>query len=272
VFSIIVVDDASTDETVNLLRDHVLNAVNVDLKVLSLNFNVGHQSAIYQGLLYCDENSFDYVIVMDSDGEDDPNLIPDALGNLDYDITVFSRGRRNESMIFKVCYLIYKSSFKLVTGKSMNYGNYCMFSRRVVSGLVKSSFVHLAAHLSKQKVPFRIVPADRRCRIDGSSKMHLLSLVIHGLYSLAEYAERFLLIFLSLFISLGVLFFLSICYVVYEKLFTTKAILGWASLLSIGFLNGCIMCGGFAMVGLLLLNISEKSKIVKKSTIYKVVR
>jgi len=71
-FSIIVVDDCSQDDTPTLLSSFRFSSLLLTLQVLRLKFNMGHQSAIYQGLLFAHEINSDFVIVMDSDGEDDP--------------------------------------------------------------------------------------------------------------------------------------------------------------------------------------------------------
>lgn len=51
-FVVIVVDDGSVDSSLKLLSDFRFSAPNLRLQVLKLKFNVGHQMAIYQGLLY----------------------------------------------------------------------------------------------------------------------------------------------------------------------------------------------------------------------------
>jgi glycosyltransferase involved in cell wall biosynthesis len=50
----------------------------IEVIILNLNINLGHQRAIAIGLAYLTDTdvSFNYVIVMDSDGEDNPSYIP----------------------------------------------------------------------------------------------------------------------------------------------------------------------------------------------------
>src|SRR6478735_8305679 len=78
-FHVVVVDDCSMDNTLELLQQFSFKASNVELKLLHLKFNVGHQAAIYQGLLYASDLPGNDFIVMDSDGEDSPAIIPDLL-------------------------------------------------------------------------------------------------------------------------------------------------------------------------------------------------
>ncbi len=89
---------------------------------------------------------------MDADGEDDPEALKELLNNEDYDVVHVVRGKRNEGFLFRISYLIYKFIFKIVTGKTLNFGNYCLMNRKVLEATIHNSFVHLAAYLSKQKI------------------------------------------------------------------------------------------------------------------------
>ena len=79
---IVAVDDGSIVEPVKI---DILNKVNADGVVLKLVKNVGHQKAIAIGLQYvADQLDWaDRVVVMDSDGEDDPDTIIELLKKLD---------------------------------------------------------------------------------------------------------------------------------------------------------------------------------------------
>lgn len=51
-FTVVVVNDCSTDDTLSLLTRFNFKAENLTLDIITLQFNLGHQGAIYQGLLY----------------------------------------------------------------------------------------------------------------------------------------------------------------------------------------------------------------------------
>jgi glycosyltransferase involved in cell wall biosynthesis len=87
---IVAVDDGSINKPIDI---SILNKVEADGVVLQLIKNVGHQKAIAIGLQYVSENIdwADRVIVMDSDGEDNPDTIESLLKELnseDIDIAV----------------------------------------------------------------------------------------------------------------------------------------------------------------------------------------
>jgi glycosyltransferase involved in cell wall biosynthesis len=263
-FEVIVVDDCSSDNTLLLLSNFMFKAANIKLTVLELKFNVGHQAAIYQGLLYAQNIDSDKFIVMDSDGEDDPRAIIELVEINEYDIVNVARGRRKESISFKVSYHIYRFIFKIITGKILNFGNYCMIKKKVLNTSCYTSFIHFAAHLSKQKVSSKSIVYNRLKRIDGKSKMNLTSLIHHAFKSFVEYAEELLMVFLRIFMFIVILFLGIIGVVLYKKLFTDEAILGWASTMSVNLFTTAVVCIGFFVIGILLLNMISRKKDKKR--------
>ncbi len=253
--SVIVVDDCSTDGTLDLLRSFKFSSPLLRLRILRLRFNLGHQQAIYQALLYAHEIKVDKVIVMDSDGEDDPAAIPRLLQIDNHDIVEVWRGKRSESLSFKILYGFYKMIFYLITGKSMNYGNYCMIKGDIIEKITLTSFIHFPAYLLKQKVSRTHLRVDRGNRIQGESKMGLRGLLIHSFKSFIEFGEDLLMLFLKIFIVIMVILIVLMADVLYQKFVTHAAILGWTSTVILGLINIAVLCIGFFVIGILLLNL-----------------
>ena len=107
-FTVIVVDDCSTDQTLARLKTFSFEDSRFELQILRLKYNVGHQGAIRQGLIYASSINALGFIVMDSDGEDDPNAILQLTETPAFDIKFVSRGKRKESFTFKAGYFFYK--------------------------------------------------------------------------------------------------------------------------------------------------------------------
>ena len=263
-FNVLVVDDRSSDNTLLLLRNFKFESPNITLTILPLKFNVGHQKAIFQGLLFSQNLNSNKFIIMDSDGEDDPRAISELVNFNDFDIINVVRGRRKESIFFQLSYYTYRLIFKIITGKVLNFGNYCMINKNIVELSCHTSYIHFAAHLSKQKVKTNYIIYNRLKRIDGKSKMNLTSLVHHAFKSFIEYAEDLLMIFLKIFAFIMFSLLLIILFVLYTKFFTNNAILGWASTMILGMLNIAIVSLGFFVIGILLLNMISQSKQNKK--------
>lgn len=255
---IILVDDGSSDGTLALARGFRCTAPNLTLQVITLPYNMGHQEAIYQGLLHASTSTATRFIVLDGDGEDDPGAVVELAGIRDASIVFVGRGKRSESIGFKLGYFAYRQLFRSIAGRPISFGNFSMIDRRVLEAVLDRSFVHYAAFLSRQQVPQRIIVRDRRKRIDGESKMGFRSLSLHAFRSLIEYSEEVLAVFLKAFLYLSVVFLLSILTIVGIKVFTEAAIPGWASILSVSLFNSMLLCLGFFVIGLLLANTAHR--------------
>jgi polyisoprenyl-phosphate glycosyltransferase len=249
---VVVVDDGSTDATPQRALAYSSSTERFSVEVLALPYTMGHQEAIYQGLLFAYTTTAERFVVMDGDGEDDPAALPAMLAYLEASIVFVGRGTRSESTGFKLGYALYRVLFRLVSGRSINFGNYALIDRRVLGAVLDHSFVHFAAFLSKQRVPTTTVISDRRKRLGGSSKMGFDDLSLHAFRSLIEYSDRLLVLFLKAFLYLSMVFLLSVLTIVGIKLFTPLAIPGWASNLSATMFNSLLLCLGFFVIGLML--------------------
>ena len=68
-FEIIFVDDGSTDDSFSKL--FLLSKENIELKIVKLSRNFGHQNAIFAGL---EQSSGDCIFIIDADLQDPPEL------------------------------------------------------------------------------------------------------------------------------------------------------------------------------------------------------
>ena len=189
----VVVDDGSVSLPVDLAA---LTAAGLEGTVIRLRRNVGHQSAIAVGLNYVSEHFADYdaVIVMDSDGEDAPDGIEQLLTHIDddnADVVVAERGRRSESIWFRTFYLVYRLLFKLMTGRTITFGNFMAIKPAALSRLVSMQeiWLHVAGSILTSKLRITHCPLDRGERYAGSSKMNFVGLALHGFKGLMIFAE-----------------------------------------------------------------------------------
>ncbi|MDX1903083.1 MAG: glycosyltransferase [Thermonemataceae bacterium] len=268
-FRVIVIDDASTDNTLVLLQQFSFQNPAIQIDILSLKFNIGHQGAIYQGFLYAQSLTNNTFIIMDSDGEDDPKAIKILLEKApNHQIINVVRGKRRESLSFILFYQVYKLIFKFITGTTINYGNYSLITKKILEKAIFHQFNHFPAFLSKQKCSKTTIMVDRMKRISGKSKMRFSNLLYHAFYSFVEYAESILLVFFKLFIFLVLLFFIAIGNVLYQKFIANTAILGWSSTIAISLMNTALISIGFFVMGILSLNLQKKNSEDKKTKIY----
>lgn len=69
---VLVVDDASTDDTATRARRE-------GAAVVTLPCNLGYGGAVQTGFLYAVEHGYDVAVMMDADGQHDPKCLPDLL-------------------------------------------------------------------------------------------------------------------------------------------------------------------------------------------------
>ena len=213
IISIVVVNDGSTEKEPNNFPNY--SRIN-SIKVINLKENVGHARSIAIGLKYIFENEdFDYIIPMDSDGEDRPDEINDLIKKIEpqSDIPIVcERIKRSEGIFFKICYFLHKLITFTFTGQSIRFGNFTCLPKELVKKIINekatwSSFSGALSKISKIKIG---VPSERGSRYFGPSKMSFKNLIIHSLAIMAVF--KFTVLFRS------ILFFLIYLFLIYEKI------------------------------------------------------
>lgn len=163
--------------------------------ILTLNRNVGHQKAIAVGLNYLSEFHVENnVVIMDSDGEDEPSSIKkltESLKDENIDLVVAKRKNRTESLKFKIFYVVYKIIFKILTGREINFGNFMSMKPQALKRLVAMNevWIHTAGAVLNSKLKIKSCSLDRGLRYAGKSKMNFVSLCLHGLKAIMVFAE-----------------------------------------------------------------------------------
>ncbi|MEE9361875.1 MAG: glycosyltransferase [Cellulophaga sp.] len=271
-FTIVIVDDASIDDSAKILSKFEFESSKFSLKVIRLEYNMGHQAAINTGLNYVNNfrNKLKGVIVMDSDGEDDPNAINELTSFNDFDIVLVVRGKRKEGRFFKLGYFAYKLLFRIVTGKRINFGNFSLISPEVLKCIHNQRFLHYPAFLSKQKFNIDKIVYNRQDRMNGKSKMSKKGLVFHGLLSMIEYSEEILFFLIKVFFVTFIISSIHGIYIIYSKFILKNAILGWASSVGASLIIICLLIINTIIIGLLLISI--KKTIASKINAYEEIR
>jgi len=238
--SILAVNDGSVSELDGRgdIFHGIKNIHSVD--ILHLTRNLGHQRAIAIGLAYAEQNlRQDTVIVMDADGEDRPEDIHVlvAKGMECRDKIIFARRtKRSEGVGFRYFYQMYKMIYRVLTGSSISFGNFCLIPSELLKKLVFVSEIwnHFSAGVIKSRLPFVTIPTVRGKRIGGSSRMNFNSLIGHGLSAVAVHMETVAVRLLLTALGLILLSLVGIGVVFGIRFLTDLAIPGWATNVSIG--------------------------------------
>jgi glycosyltransferase involved in cell wall biosynthesis len=189
-FSVIIVNDASTESRLELLTN--LNSLK-SIQVINMKENRGHARCNAAGLKYINEKEdFDYTIPMDADGEDRPEelcLLIEKTKDYPGIVITADRVKRSEGPIFKFCYLVHKYLTFVFTGQTIKYGNYTCLPKSTVNEMVNesatwSSFSGSLAKIIKYK---KFIPSERGTRYFGPSKMSFINLLKHSLSILAVF-------------------------------------------------------------------------------------
>lgn len=234
-FDVLLINDCSVDAI------KVAKYEQLAIQVISLYRNLGHQKAIAIGMSYlANEAKETQVLVMDADGEDKPSDIPALLSKADMskgEIIFAKRSKRSEGLLFKVFYVIYKSVFKLLTGKTINFGNFSLVPSSLTAKVAFLSEIwnNYPGGIMKSKLPYTHIDIDRGSRLAGESKMNFISLVLHGMSTISVFLETTAVRILVFAVCMVLACFVGIAVVLELKFVEHLATPGWASNLAIAF-------------------------------------
>ena len=183
-FRTLVINDASTlKPKLNLKNVKHLRKI----KIITLKKNLGSQKSICLGLKYLKKKKTKAIItIIDSDGEDDPKkikkLINLAKKNPNSIITA-NRLKRTENIFFKFLYKLHLLITFLLTGKYIDFGNYCSFNSSNLKKLLLNANLWLAcsAGITKNCNSLKSYYIGRKKRYFDSSKAKFSFLFEHSL-------------------------------------------------------------------------------------------
>ena len=199
---VLIVDDCSTE----ILNKKIEFDSFKNIEIIKNSKNIGHGKSIAHGINYISKkNDFDYLIVMDGDGEDRPEEVKELiLKSIDLPSLTITANRikRSESAFFKLSYHLHKILTLVLTGYSIKFGNFMCIPRQDLNLIVSNknlsvSFSGTIAKFIKNKT---FIPSIRGIRYYGPTKMSFVKLIRHSLLIMStfrkEAALRLSLIFL----------------------------------------------------------------------------
>lgn len=184
---IVLVDDGSSDRTLELLEQAA--AKDQRIVVVSLSRNFGHQTALGAAL---DQVSGDAVVLLDGDLQDPPEGVPTLLEwyQQGYDVVYVRRVERKESWWLRACYYLF---YRLMAALSsiqvpLDAGDFGLLSRRVVDEMRRMPEQHRYLRGMRTWVGFRQIgiPMERSARHAGRTKyspLKLLKLASDGIFA-----------------------------------------------------------------------------------------
>ena len=254
-YEIILVNDGSPDNSLNIALD--LQEKDSKLTIIDLSRNFGHHKAVMTGLQYAHG---DYVFLIDSDLEEDPELVnlfwddlkksPDI--DLIYGIQKKRKGylfeRMSGSLIIKITNALseIKMSENVIMARLMTHRyvkNLLLYTERE---MVFNGLTTLTGY--KQKG----FPITKRHKGSTTySLTHKINLALNYITSLSSYPLIFIFYVGLIIISFSLFFLL---WIIYKSIFYQTA-MGWASVAASIWLFGGIIIFFLGVIGIYLSKI-----------------
>ena len=206
---VLIVNDGSTKKN-NLVFKKMSHLKKIE--VLNLRKNVKAQIAIATGLNFLKKEKFQGgIIVMDADGQDDPEYLIDIFKeskkNPEKTITI-NRTKRDDELPFKILYQMYLFLSFLLTFKYLKFGVYSYLHSSSLDKILSTNDIHLAyaASLAKHFKNKNVIFAPRKKRILGESQNNYKSLTHYALKIISVFRNQVLinsivLVFISFLLS-----------------------------------------------------------------------
>ena len=206
----IIVNDASTFTEPKIIKPKNIKSI----KIMNMKENRGHARCNAFGIRYAFQNEeFDYLILMDGDGEDRPIEIKSFINKIQNEpdkSVVAKRVKRSEGLIFQNLYTLHKLITFVFTGKNINFGNYSCLTKMDVEKIFSkaSLWSSYSGTIKKYIKNYNEINSLRGLRYFGPSKMSLINLIIHSFSIMAVFKYQVLLrsciiIFLMIYLSLN---------------------------------------------------------------------
>lgn len=245
---VLFVDDGSNDGTWDIIKE--LSNNNKEVIGISHSKNVGHQNAIYSGLMVSKDYA-DITITMDSDGQDDIETIDKMIKEYDkgFDVVYGVRDDRKNDTWFKrtSAEIYYKILKKFNSDIVYNHADFRLLSKRVVLELGKFTETNLFLRGIIPLIGFKstIVYYKRNKRIAGNSKYPLMKMINFSIDGITSFSVIPLRMITILGMIISVISFIFVIWAILSVFFG-KVVSGWASLLCvIAFLGGIqLLCIG----------------------------
>lgn len=257
-FEVLLVNDGSADDTLNVMKD--ICRQNNNYKYLSFSRNFGKEAAMYAG--FCNSDG-DYVAVMDADMQDPPSLLPEMVRILeteDFDSVATRRITRKgeppvRSFFARMFYKIMSriSDADIVDGAR----DFRLMKREMVDAVIAMSERNRFSKGIFGWVGFRTkwLEFENVNRVAGETKWSFWGLLKYSIDGFVNFSEAPMSIASALGGTCTVVAFIMIIFIIVRKLIFGDPVSGWPSLV-------CIM---LLIAGLQFLCMGIMGKYISKT-------
>ena len=276
-FEIIMVDNCSTDNTLNLMKE--LKQSDSRFHYISFSKNFGKDSSMYAGLK---ASTGDYVTLIDADLQDPPELIIDMYNILkkeDYDcVAAFRENRDGEPFLRSIFAKWFYNLMNKISDSNMVNGarDFRLMKRKMVDAVISLEESERFTKGIFSWVGFKTkwLPFKNKERVAGKTKLPMYNAFAYAIRGIVSFstAPLFIASIIGFIFCFGSFVFFIIT--VMKQLIFKEAVAGYASMMSV-----ILFCFGltFMLLGIIgqylaqmYLEIKHRPKyIVKDSDILK---
>lgn len=245
------VNDGSRDRTWEIIRE--LHEKNKYIRGINLSRNVGHQNAIFAGMMTARE-WVDAVITLDADLQDDIECIPQMVRHFQegYDIVYGVKVSREGDPLMKrmTAQAFYRMQSKMGVESIYNHADFRLMSRRSLDMLstYKEHNLYLRGLIPQIGLPSTTVDDVISERYAGTSKYTLSKMMGLALNGITAFSVKPLYAIFNIGVLFLVVAFGIGIYVAYALL-TGQAVQGWASLILSVWLVGGFVLTALGIIG-----------------------
>lgn len=235
-FELIFVDDGSTDNTLDIIKQ--LRNEDKSIRYISFSRNFGKEAAIYAGL---EHSKGDYVVIMDADLQDPPSYLEQmykAITEEGYDSAATRRvTRKGEPMVrsffarqfYKLINKISKT--EIVDGAR----DYRLMTRQVVEAVLSLKEYNRFTKGIFGWVGFKTkwIEYENVERVAGETKWSFWKLFLYSLEAITAFSTVPLALAAAIGILFCILFFCLIIFIIIRTLIWGDPVSGWPSMVCI---------------------------------------
>jgi glycosyltransferase involved in cell wall biosynthesis len=265
-FEIIVIDDGSDDNTWNRIYDQA--EVEKRIKGIKFSRNFGHHYAITAGL---NRAKGDWVVVMDGDLQDRPEVIPDLYSKAQegFDVVFVSRKNRPEKIYYRIVQKIFYLILRSLSGINFDssQANFSIISRNVVNAFNKFPENARFYGSTIKWLGFKRTQifADHGERLSGTPSYTLGRRLKLAFDIILSFSERPLKFAIGFGTALSATSLVIAIWIIYRTINFGFSVTGWPSImLSIFFSTGAIL----VVLGIIGIYIGRIFQEVKSRPLY----
>jgi dolichol-phosphate mannosyltransferase len=271
-FEIIIVDDGSQDKTWELIEAEAKKEMRI--KGIKFSRNFGHHYAITAGL---HNANGEWVVVMDGDLQDRPEVIPELYkkAQTGFDVVFVSRKNRPEKLYYRMAQKIFYLILRSLSGIDFDstQANFSIISKKVVEAfkIFPENARFYGSTIKWLGFNRSFIYADHGVRHSGKPSYTLRKRIKLASDIILSFSERPLKFAISFGIIISTFAIIGAFWIIYGAIQWGYSVIGWSSLIfSIFFLGGSILVV-LGIIGIYLGRVFQESKkrplyIISKTT------